>query len=112
MLLTSGEGLARVSSLRSGESNQLGSRESEGSSNEHRAQPFEAVVKGTGVAPVLSTNVSALGSTTACQDDAEDDETYHCDDLDDREHEFGFTITLDTEQVDGDNDEEEDGDPG
>lgn len=112
LLDSGGQGLARVGSLSSGETDQLGTGESEGGSDENAAKTLEAVVERSGIPPVLVANVAALGTTTDVQDDTEDDETDDGDDLDDGEDEFGLTITLHTEQIDGNNDDEENGNPG
>lgn len=54
----------------------------------------------------------AARSTTAVQDDAQDDVAHNGNDLDDGEEELGFTVALDSEQIDGDDQDQEDGDPG
>jgi hypothetical protein len=61
--------------------------------------------------PIPSSNVAAYGSTTAVEDDAEDDEPYDGNDLNDGKDELSLTISANTEQVDADNDDQEDGNP-
>lgn len=76
-------------------------------------------MEGTRVVPVFTADVALIWTSTAIEDyaqdtvrlldivivDAEDDlhESNHSDDLDEREDEFGFTITLNAKQVDTDN---------
>lgn len=78
--------------------------------------------------PVFPANVSSFGSAAAVEDDSEDDEANDGDDFDDGEDEFGcsetlamirvsmskfeltFTISLHAKHVDGDNQDEENGD--
>lgn len=133
-----GEGLARVVGLGCSESNELGSGEGEGGSDEDGAEALEAVLEGLlrGM-PVLHANVSSVlhvssgsgnragwwvlwggkgvpgvsGNTTTVDDDAGEDEADDSNDLDRAEDELDFTVATDTKDVDEDNDDEEDGDP-
>lgn len=106
------ERLARVGGLSGGETDQLCTGESEGCCYEHGTKTLESVVECAWVAPVLTSDVTAIWSTAAGQDDTKDDEPDDSDDLDDREEEFRFTVALDTEQINADDNGQEDGDPG
>lgn len=72
LLDSSGERLAGVGSLGGSQTNQLGTSKGEGCINEHTAKTLEAIVEGTGVVPVASTNIATLGATTTVQNDSED----------------------------------------
>lgn len=59
----------------------------------------------------MRTVVVTVRTTTTIDDDTEDDETDNRKDLDYREDKFGFSVASDTKEVDGYDDNEEDGDP-
>lgn len=62
--------------------------------------------------PIASTNVLIVTRNTANIDnDAENDEANHREDLDRREDKLGLAKSTDTEEVDGDDGDEKDGDP-
>lgn len=105
-------GLSWVDGLGSGQTDQFSTSESESGGDEDGTKTLEAVVEGTGVVPVLGTNVATLRATTTDQDDTQDDETDNGSDLDDGENELGLTVTLDTEEVDDNDENVEDGTVG
>lgn len=72
LLDSTGERLAGVGSLGSGQTNQLGTGEGKGSIDEDAAKTLEAIVERTRVMPVASTDVATLGATTAVQNNSED----------------------------------------
>jgi hypothetical protein len=55
------EGLARVDRLGGGEADELGAREGEGGRDEDGTEALEAVVKGTRVVPVPTTDIAVVG---------------------------------------------------
>lgn len=59
------ERLARVRSLCGSKTNQLGACKCKSGSDEDAAEPFEAVVEGPWVDPVLAANVSSVGGAAA-----------------------------------------------
>jgi hypothetical protein len=64
--------------------------------------------------PVLHANVASVicGNTTAVDDDAENDETSASGDLDETDDKLDLAITLDSEELDDDKQEEQGNDPG
>ena len=138
LLDSTGERLARVSSLGRGETDQLGTRERKSGVDKDTAETLEAIVECAWVAPVLPTNITTLRTTTAVQNDSEDargggggglvivtnieeppirvrmhiHEANDGNDLDEREDKLGFTISLHAEHVDGDDHHPKDSDPG
>jgi hypothetical protein len=124
-LVALGEGLGGVGGFGSSETSKLRSTESKGCGRKDGAEALEGG-EGTGVVPVVSSDVSTLGGTTAVDHDSEDDETDDGDDLDETENEFDyekygliwadlmiedtrltFTVTADTEELNGGKDDEE-----
>lgn len=84
-----GEGLARVLGLTGGDGDDLGSDVGEGGLDEDGEETEEATESavdahvlnhGSGVAPVLGTDVLAVGASSAVEDDTEDDKTDNGDD--------------------------------
>lgn len=112
LLDSSWERLARVRSLGCSEANKLGSGEGKCSVDKGSTEALEAVVEGSRVVPVFEADVPSIGTSTDVDDDAQDDETDDCGNLDDGEYELGFTIALDTEQIDTHDQGQEDGHPG
>lgn len=107
------EGLVGLSGFGSGQADHLSTTESEGGDDEDRAEALESVVERTGILPVVETNVATVvsGDTTAVGDDGKDDETHAGADLDDGESSFDLTISSDTEELDGNEEDEEESDP-
>lgn len=60
--------------------------------------------------PVLTPNIAAFWPSTHVQYDTEYDVPYHRGDLDDREHELSFAIAANSEQIDRDDQDQENGD--
>jgi hypothetical protein len=106
----SGDGSAGIGRLSGGETNHLSTTESESSNDEDGTETLE-VGESTGIVPVLDTEVALVADTTAVDDDTEDDETDTSNDLDDGKNELDFTISTDTEDLDDDESDKEDGDP-
>lgn len=84
-----GEGLGGVGGFGSSETSKLRSTESKSCGREDGAEALEGG-EGTGVVPVVSSDVSTLGGTTAVDHDSEDDETDDGNDLDETENEFNY----------------------
>lgn len=115
LLNSTGHVLGGVVRLSSGETNQLGTGEGEGGSDEDGAEALEAVLECTGVVPVTSTPVfvvaTAAGAATADEDKSDDHEDDGCRELEARCPKLLFGVTKSTKQVDDDDGDEEDGDP-
>jgi len=65
----------------------------------------------SGVTPVPATDVFSIGSSSAIDNDSENDQTDDGDNLDDCEPEFSFTVSTGSSKVDGTGDDEADCDP-
>ena len=100
--------LAGVGGLGSSKADELGTGVREGSGDKDRGETLEAIVERTRVRPGLGTVVSAVGTTTAVDDDTANDETDDSENLDERTEELELSVASNTEEVDdGDNDQEE-----
>lgn len=108
-----GESLSGVGRLSSSKTDQLGTTEGERGGNEDTAETLEAIAECSRLAPVLCTNVAAgIGRNSAGVDDnTKNDEANTCDDLDDGEDKFNFAVSTDTEELNGRESNEEDGNP-
>lgn len=114
-------GLSWVGGLSGGKTDQLGSSEGERGGDEDGAETVETVLEGSTVRtvsvvvslPVFTTNVTSVvgWDTTAVDDDTSNDETNDSKDLHDTENELDLTVTLDTKEVDGNDQNKEDGNP-
>ena len=107
-----GRDLRGVGGFGGGQADEFGASKCKGGGDEDGAEAFETVAKGAGVAPGAAANVFAIGAATAVDDDAENDVADDGGDFDDGEDEFSLTEAFDAKQVDGDDEEEEDGDKG
>lgn len=125
------ESLPGIGSLGRSKTDQLSTGESKCSIDEDAAQTLEAIMECTRMMPILSTNIAAAWATTTVENNTEDayyglaelarrwrgggghylHEPNHSNDLDGRKDEFGFTVALDTKQVDYDNHSPKDGNP-
>lgn len=102
-----------LSSLSGSETNQFSTSEGKGRSDKDRAEAFEAVLERAGVGPVSESDVATVvaGDSTTVGDDTEDDETAAGYDLDDGENELDLAVAANTENVDGNQEDQEDCDP-
>lgn len=103
--------LSRVCSFGCSKTNKFGPSKGECSSHKDTAEPLEAVVESPWVVPVLPSNVPSLRTSTTDQNHAENDESNHGDDLDDCKDVLRLCVTLDAEEVDGDDDDQKNADP-
>lgn len=120
-----GEGLSGVGCFGGSETGKLRSTEGKCGGRENRTEALEGG-KRTRVVPVMSSDVSALGGTTAVDHDSEDNETDDSDNFDETEDELdygrdrlaradlvfedtrlNFTITADTKELNGGQDDKE-----
>jgi hypothetical protein len=112
--------LSGVSSLSSGNGDNLGTNVREGGLSQDSPETEELTKRslntsvlgeGSRVSPVLETDLLAVGSTTGRDDDTEDDKTDDGQDLDGSEPELAFTVDTGTKEVDDDDDNETERDP-
>lgn len=111
MLHRTWQRLARIRRLGGGQADELGSGKGKGGDDEDGAQSLEAVVESARIGPVFGSDEALLRCSTEVDDDSEDDESDDGDDLNDRKDKLGFAVAFDTEQVEPDDQDEEDGDP-
>ena len=96
LLDSSRERLARIGCLCCSKTDEFCSREGKSSVDEDTAKTFEAVVESPWIAPLRTADVATVGTPTDVDDDAENDESYHGCDLDDRKDELSLAISFDT----------------
>lgn len=94
---------AWVGSLSGCETDQFGTRKSEGGIDESAAEALEAIVESPGIGPEFAADVAAIRPTADVDDDAQNDEAYYGGNLDDGKYKFGFSVAFDAEEVNGDN---------
>jgi hypothetical protein len=84
------------------ETDQLSTTEGKGGSNEYTAEALEAIAECLPIAPISDSDVStSVGRNTANIDNnAENDETNACHDLDDGENEFNLTVGSHAQELD------------
>jgi len=81
--------------------------------NESTGGSFDTSVlnESSRITPVPASDVFSVGSTSAIDNDSENDQTDDSDNFDDSEPEFSFTVSSRSSKVDGASDDEADCDP-
>lgn len=110
LLASHGDRSAGVGGLGSSKTNHLSTTERESSDDKDSAETLEAG-ESTRVLPVLDTNVALVADTTTVDDNTKDDETNTGADLDDGEHKLDLTVSSNTEELNTNESDKEDGDP-
>jgi len=112
LLDSRGEGLARVGGFSGGEADEFSTCKGKGGGDEDRAEAFEAIVEGAGVAPVAAADEGSVDSSTDIENDAENDETNDGNDFDNGEDKFCLSISLNTKEIDAYDEHQKDSNPG
>ena len=68
-------------------------------------------MESTWVMPVLATNVTTVGATTADKHNTKNNEANNCNNLNERKYKLSLTISLYAEKVNDNNNDPEDGEP-